>query len=39
MCPQTMVAGGDTETSVEIVSNGPDGSLGVERNPVCGNAV
>lgn len=37
MCPQTVVAGGDTEASGKVEGDGPDGSLEVERCPVGGD--
>jgi hypothetical protein len=37
VCPQTVVAGSDTETSSEVEGNGPDGSLQVKRCPVGGD--
>ena len=33
MCPQPMVARGDTKPSSEVVGNGPDGSLPIQRSP------
>ena len=37
VCPQTVVASGDTEASGEVEGDGPDGSLEVERCPVGSN--
>ena len=33
VCPETMVAGGDAETSPEVVHDGPEGGLPFERGP------
>ena len=33
VCPQTMVSGGDSQTSSEVVGNGPNGGLEIERSP------
>ena len=35
--PQTMVAGSDTEASVEVVDDGEDGRVEAKRNPVGGD--
>lgn len=32
-----MVTGRDTKTSCEVIGNSPDGSLELERGPVCCN--
>lgn len=37
VCPESMVTSGDTETSVEVVSHSPYGSLTLKWHPVRGN--
>lgn len=34
MCPETMVSCCNAQASCEVVSNGPNGSLEVQRSPV-----
>jgi len=38
VCPKTMVASSDTETSVEVVDDSPNCSLPPQRSPVSLNA-
>jgi hypothetical protein len=38
VCPKTVVASCDTETSPEVVDNCPESGLPLQRSPESGNA-